>query len=95
MIFGKYGRKSTYPLTKRSIDAIAESDDGLQYLDWLCGELETDCKAWQAPTLEALQVYLGDATIKAEVAKLSPKPRVKTSTARTHAEAERQIEFPL
>ena len=54
--FGKY-RGST-------IDAVAETDDGLLYLDWLYGERGT---RQGSPLDEALKVYLEDPTIAKEL----------------------------
>jgi hypothetical protein len=55
--FGKY-RGST-------IDSVAETDEGLRYLDWLYGERENR----KSPIDEALRVYLSDQTIAAELSK--------------------------
>jgi hypothetical protein len=63
--FGKY--------TGRTLDKIAETDDGLLYLDWLRGERE------KAPRMDAVQealpAYLNDSTIAAEVEKALAKRR--------------------
>jgi len=55
--FGQYRGKT--------LDEIAESDDGLRYLDWLRGQsfVGSVTAAW-------LRVYLDDPSIKAELAKL-------------------------
>lgn len=92
LTFGKY---KSLPSNKRTLDAIAETDEGLRYLDWLLGALEQDCKSWQAPTLEALEVYLGDPTIAKEVARVTKNAgaRCRTEISRTHAERERQLEM--
>lgn len=90
--FGKYGNRSTYRLEARSLSAIAVKD--LQYLVYLRELLSVDCKANMAPTLEALEVYLSEPGVKARAAALPRgKPKVRTSTARTFGEAERQKEF--
>lgn len=60
--------KRTIPFGKykgRSIDQIAESDEGLLYLDWLIGQ------EWlKAELRRDLQAYLDQPTIKAEVKRL-------------------------
>jgi uncharacterized protein (DUF3820 family) len=46
----------------KALDKIAESDEGLLYLDWLVGQ------DWvRGPLREALHVYLGDPVIALEV----------------------------
>ena len=55
--FGKY--------KGQSIERIAESDEGLLYLDWLVGQ------SWlKAELRRELESYLGQPTIRAEVQKL-------------------------
>lgn len=56
MPFGKF--------TGKTLDNIAESDDGLLYLDWLAGQ-----NTYGEISL-GLVVYLGDAAIRADVEKL-------------------------
>ncbi len=56
MPFGKYSGVA--------LDKIAETDEGLKYLDWLYGE----CKNPEVST--ALGRYLGDASIRKELEKL-------------------------
>ena len=46
----------------RSLDSVAETDEGLKYLDWLRGRVTKDLR-----TKEALDAYLGDKTISAEL----------------------------
>ncbi len=49
----------------QSIERIAESDEGLLYLDWLVGQ------SWlKAELRRELEAYLGQPTIKAEVQRL-------------------------
>ena len=56
MPFGKHkGRK---------LDEIAADDAGLKYLDWLVGEIQ------DGNVKNALEAYLGDPTIKAELKNL-------------------------
>ncbi len=55
--FGKYKGKT--------LDEIAESDDGLRYLDWLRGQSFVG-----SVTATWLRIYLEDPSIKAELAKL-------------------------
>lgn len=57
MPFGKF--KGT------SLNKIAETDDGLLYLDWLRGE-----KIYDRRLRSAVEAYLDDPAIKAELAKL-------------------------
>jgi hypothetical protein len=49
----------------KTIDKIAETDDGLMYLDWARG-------AWtnKPDLLRALTAYLGDPAIKADLEKV-------------------------
>lgn len=57
VFFGKY--------TGKTIDKIAETDEGLKYLDWIVGQ------DWLYDgTREAIKVYLADDTIKSELEKL-------------------------
>jgi hypothetical protein len=54
---GKWGRMK--------IDRIAETDEGLLYLDWLVGQ------DWiRGPLKEALITYLGDQSIKRDLEEL-------------------------
>ena len=53
MPFGKY--------KGQALDKIAETDDGLNYLDWLVGEEEL-----YGSTKEAIETYLDDPLIKKE-----------------------------
>lgn len=57
MPFGKFKGES--------FDKIAETDDGLLYLDWLRGE-----KIHDRRLRSAVEAYLDDPAIKAELAKL-------------------------
>ena len=51
--------------TGETIDKIAESDDGLKYLDWLRGQ------AWLKDPLKTHVLnYLNDPTIKKELEKI-------------------------
>lgn len=50
----------------KTIDTIAETDDGLKYLDWLAG---TELRS--ARLKEALRIYLTDPSIKKELESLS------------------------
>lgn len=54
--FGKYRGET--------LDKIAETDEGLAYLDWLVGEEPFP------PTGPALKTYLADPAIRAEVEQL-------------------------
>ena len=56
MPFGKHRGKA--------LDEIAQTDDGLLYLDWILGELG------EGTTKENVSAYLGDPTIAADVKKL-------------------------
>ncbi len=56
MPFGKYKGEA--------LDTIAETDDGLRYLDWLVGQ-----EPWP-PTGPALEAYLSDPAIRADVEQL-------------------------
>lgn len=49
----------------KTLDAIAETDDGLKYLDWLVGQdwLKGDLR-------NCVEAYLADETIKTELKKL-------------------------
>ena len=54
MRFGKY--------KDQALDEIAQTDEGLLYLDWLLGQ------SWvRSGTREALETYLGDEAITKEV----------------------------
>lgn len=82
--FGKY--KTRLP-TDRTLDAIAKTDEGLIYLDWLCGSLEGGCQEWQKPALKALQAYLGDGSIQKELAgAIKRRPRGPTNADREKRE---------
>lgn len=59
MPFGKHRGKT--------LDKIAETDEGLLYLDWLSGEVAG------GTTKDALTAYLSDKTIEADVQKLVRK----------------------
>ena len=64
MPFGKHRGKT--------LDAIASTDDGLQYLDWLRGERESKGQPpfVKASALnEALAAYLDDPAIRRELDK--------------------------
>lgn len=65
--FGKYKHR---PKTERTLDAIAATDEGLLYLDWLRGSLHERCEDWQEELRGALDVYLADAAIAAELRSL-------------------------
>jgi len=65
--FGKY---KTLPPSQRTLDAIARTDKGLSYLDWLWGSLNERCLEWQLRTLDALEAYLSDPTIARELQKV-------------------------
>lgn len=58
--FGKYKGKT--------IDSIAESDDGLKYLDWLYGERSISNP--HCETTLALATYLADPTVATDLANL-------------------------
>lgn len=53
----------------RTLDAIASTDSGLKYLDWLRGERAYDnsCK----PIDHALDAYMSDDTIKRELERIT------------------------
>lgn len=57
MPFGHYKGKS--------FDEIAQTDEGLRYLDYMLGELAD--QPGKGPVLPALLAYLGDETIQKEV----------------------------
>jgi hypothetical protein len=51
-----------------SIDGLAQSDDGLRYLDWLYGEMSGEPqRGIKAHFFDALKVYMEDSSIKKEV----------------------------
>lgn len=57
-----------------ALDKIAETDEGLRYLDWLYGERGCNPKTVQYSTIDAaLIAYLNDPTIAKDVAKLTKK----------------------
>jgi uncharacterized protein (DUF3820 family) len=65
--FGKYSGKT--------IDKIAETDEGLRWLDWLRGEIETGRlhagnEQMQTEIRKALRDYLDDPAIAGDLAKL-------------------------
>ncbi len=60
MQFGKY--------TGRTLDEIASTDAGLRYLDWMRGALRLDFH-----TKNAVEAYLDDPTISADLEKLIKK----------------------
>lgn len=49
----------------KTLDQIAETDEGLKYLDWL---IDQDCLF--AETKEAIEAYLDDPAIKKELKEL-------------------------
>ena len=51
-----------------TLDAIAVTDDGLKYLDWLRGERAGHCNA-KRDVDAALAAYLDDPAIKRELAR--------------------------
>jgi hypothetical protein len=57
--FGKYKGKT--------IDDIARTDDGLLYLDWLCGELGHTTDPIKAVLRTHLHNYLRDPTINRDL----------------------------
>lgn len=91
LMFGKF---KTLPLNQRTLDAIASTDEGLKYLDWLRGALHEHCLDWQMETRAALDVYLDDPAIAKELKEASgPRTRCKTSYAQDHATRQRQAEM--
>ncbi len=76
VLFGKY-RNST-------IDAIAESNEGLKWLDWMLGELEREVMsakkhgrhiaADRVALHIALQAYLSDPSITIDLEALTKNP---------------------
>ncbi len=56
MPFGKY--------KGRTLDVIAQTDDGLRYLDWLLGEIDP------GTVKSALESYLGSAEMQAEIQRI-------------------------
>jgi len=59
--FGKYAG--------RTIDQVAETDEGLLYLDWLLGEMQTGGTVY-AGARDALDAYLADTTVARELEEL-------------------------
>jgi hypothetical protein len=94
LTFGKY---KMLPKEKKTLDAIAETDQGLQYLDWLRGSLhENGCQDWQMPTRDALDVYLNDETIVKELRRIVARKLdgpARTSISRDYAQRCRQQEM--
>lgn len=58
----------------KTIDKIAETDEGLLHLDWLRGELDGDPphpESLRGGLHESLRVYLDDSTIAADLARIT------------------------
>jgi hypothetical protein len=58
----------------KTIDQIAETDDGLLFLDWMRGELDGDPphpESLRGGLHESLRVYLDDSTIAADLARIT------------------------
>lgn len=59
MPFGKYRGKT--------LDAVAASDDGLRYMDWLAGEMESMTPPADGPAYMHMAAYLRDPAIMREL----------------------------
>jgi len=60
MPFGKY--------KGIALDVIAESDDGLRYLDWLYGERASQDRNYNID--KALKAYLNDSSVQKDIASI-------------------------
>lgn len=70
MTFGKYAKDT------KTLDQIAEDDEGLLYLDWLFGEMTKSPQfGYKAHIFDAMKVYLDDPSIKKEVEEASSRRR--------------------
>lgn len=49
----------------KTLDQIAETDEGLKYLDWLLGDMQRNKSS--CSIVDALKAYLTDPAIKAEL----------------------------
>lgn len=68
MTFGKYAKDN------KTLDQIAEDDEGLLYLDWLFGEMtKTPQFGYKAHIYDSMKVYLNDSSIKKEVEEASSR----------------------
>lgn len=66
-----FGKKFAHiPVKDRTLDRIAETDVGLNYLEWLRGKLAVSRQDWQQHLFEALEVYLSDPTIARELTRV-------------------------
>lgn len=70
MTFGKYAKDN------KTLDQIAEDDEGLLYLDWLFGEMTKEPQfGYKAHIFDAMKTYLNDSSIKKEVGEASSRRR--------------------